>query len=202
MPNRHRKRQRHGHGQDRDEEDHDDEREAGGAAAKEEVEATEQPIQVLSGSGRISTSGTAVQGHDSTKFMDELHHGDAIIITHPTTLMDETRIVTMVLSNVSISISSPFSSDLISTLAFRYVKAPKEKREVVVDEHAKRQKKARDEDAAFGTYGGELGTKFVYRERKRQGTGYLIKTEAMTTQRSRGELLDMRAGKKADRMCM
>mmetsp|Transcript_35858 Transcript_35858/g.83100 ORF Transcript_35858/g.83100 Transcript_35858/m.83100 type:complete len:175 (-) Transcript_35858:28-552(-) len=128
--------------------------------------------------------------------------GDAIIITHPTTLMDETRIVTMVLSNVSISISSPFSSDLISTLAFRYVKAPKEKREVVVDEHAKRQKKARDEDAAFGTYGGELGTKFVYRERKRQGTGYLIKTEAMATQRSRGELLDMRAGKKADRMCM
>jgi len=47
-----------------------------------------------------------------------------------------------------------------------------------------------------------IQTKFVYRERKRQGTGYLIKTEAMTTQKSRGELLDMRAGKKADRMCM
>ena len=32
--------------------------------------------------------------------------GDAIIITHPTTLMDETRIVTMVLSNVSIRCAS------------------------------------------------------------------------------------------------
>lgn len=31
---------------------------------------------------------------------------------------------------------------------------------MVVDEHAKRQKKARDEDAAFGTYGGELGVSY------------------------------------------
>ena len=40
------------------------------------------------------------------------------------------------------------------------MKAPKEKREVVVDEDAKRQKKARDEDAAFGTYGGDLGVSY------------------------------------------
>lgn len=31
----------------------------------------------------------------------------------------------MVLSNMSISISSPFSSDLISTTNFRYIKAPR-----------------------------------------------------------------------------
>ena len=31
----------------------------------------------------------------------------------------------MVLSNVSISVSSGFSTDLISTASFRYVKAPK-----------------------------------------------------------------------------
>ena len=52
--------------------------------------------------------------------------GDALIITHPTTTADETRIVKMVLSDVSISISSAFSSDLISTTPFRFVQAPKE----------------------------------------------------------------------------
>lgn len=40
-------------------------------------------------------------------------------------LREETRIVKMVLSNMSISISSPFSSDLISTTNFRYIKAPR-----------------------------------------------------------------------------
>lgn len=40
-------------------------------------------------------------------------------------LREETRIVKMVLSNMSISISSAFSSDLISTTNFRYIKAPR-----------------------------------------------------------------------------
>lgn len=40
-------------------------------------------------------------------------------------LREETRIIKMVLSNISIGISSPFSSDLISTTRFRYIKAPR-----------------------------------------------------------------------------
>lgn len=40
-------------------------------------------------------------------------------------LREETRIVKMVLSNMSISISSPFSSDLITTTNFRFIKAPR-----------------------------------------------------------------------------
>ena len=39
-----------------------------------------------------------MQGHDGTKFMKELRAGDAIVIKHPTTLCDETRLVKMVLS--------------------------------------------------------------------------------------------------------
>jgi hypothetical protein len=35
-------------------------------------------------------------------------------------LQDETKVVRMVLSNVSIGISSSFSTDLISTTSFRY----------------------------------------------------------------------------------
>ena len=51
--------------------------------------------------------------------MEELKVGDALIITHPTSLVDETKIVRMVLSNISVSISSAFSSDLVSTASFR-----------------------------------------------------------------------------------
>ena len=77
--------------------------------------------------------------------MDELSVGDALIITHPITLLEETKIVRMVLSNISIvtfvlsllygcifnngvyiGISSAFSTDLITTTAFKYIKAPKE----------------------------------------------------------------------------
>lgn len=59
----------------------------GGAAAgqeAEEVEPPEEEMRPVSGTGRITSSGTAVHGHEA-KFMDELHSGDAVLITHPTT---------------------------------------------------------------------------------------------------------------------
>jgi hypothetical protein len=59
-----------------------------------------------------------VQGY-STNFSEELSVGDAIIVFHPSTLQEETKIVRMVLSTSSIGISSAFSSDLISTTGFK-----------------------------------------------------------------------------------
>jgi hypothetical protein len=88
----------------------------------------------------MTSSGTTIQGH-ATNFIEELSPGDAIIVFHPTTLHEETKIVRMVLSPISIGISSAFSTDLISTTPFksvdpcpfssltlvvRYIKAPKE----------------------------------------------------------------------------
>jgi hypothetical protein len=75
-------------------------------------------IVILNGTGRMTSSGTTIQGH-STKFLEELSPGDAIIIFHPTTLHEETKIVRMVLSPISIGISSAFSTDLISTTPFK-----------------------------------------------------------------------------------
>lgn len=40
-------------------------------------------VQIQTGIGRITSSGTTIQGH-YTDFMKQLHVGDAIIITHPT----------------------------------------------------------------------------------------------------------------------
>lgn len=58
----------------------------GGAAAggQQDEEEAEEETRPVSGTGRITSSGTAVHGHEA-KFMDELHSGDAILITHPTT---------------------------------------------------------------------------------------------------------------------
>ena len=68
-------------------------------------------LKLMSGSGRITTSGTTVQGHNGTKFMSELCVGDGVVVQHPTSLVEETKIVRMVLSDVSIGISSAFSSN-------------------------------------------------------------------------------------------
>ncbi len=92
-------------------------------------------MEIQQGIGRITSSSTTVQGH-FTEFMKQLSVGDAIIITHPTryatwclwyhriiyfmhSLLEETKVVRMVLSNVSIGISSAFSSDLVSTTSFK-----------------------------------------------------------------------------------
>ena len=162
-------------------------------------ESAPAPIVVLSGAGRITTSNTTVMGHEGTKFVSELRAGDAIIVTHPVSLADETRIVKMVLSNVSIGISSAFSTDLISTASFRYVKAP----EALVKEPKRAKKTGAEEDDRYGAMEGlkaEGGT-FSYRVMRHGKTGYNIVTEDIGD-RSREDLLDMRSKKKADRLCM
>jgi hypothetical protein len=170
--------------------------------AKEETAATPSnppPIVVLSGTGRISTSGTTVLGHEGTKFLSELHAGDAIIVTHPVSLVSETRIVKMVVSNVSIGISSAFSTDLISTVTFRYVKTP----EALVKEPKRPKKTGAEEDDSYGAMEGlkaQDGT-FSYRVMRHGKTGYDIVTEDVG-ERSREDLLNTRSKKKADRMCM
>jgi hypothetical protein len=177
-------------------------------AADDDEEEEEHVIQVLGGSGRITSSGTTIFGHD-TRFTTELTVGDAVIVSHPLTLVDETKIVRMVLSNMSISISSAFSSDLISTTAFRYVTAPKTKgqREADLQSSAddnERMKKLKldAEEAAFGTYASSGGTKLVYREKIAGAAGtYRIVEKTLKNAVSRESLLQMRSKKKSDRHC-
>ena len=143
-------------------------------------------------------------GYESL-FMNELAVGDALVITHPKTLTDETRIVKMVLSNVSISISSPFSTDLVTTCTFRYISAPKVEESDDVKRAAEKKMKVSREDHAVGDYAGSGGTTLVYR-RKKEGNvggsnGYHIVTERLTEEKTRSELLEMRSKYKSDRHC-
>uniref|UniRef100_M4BTL8 Uncharacterized protein n=1 Tax=Hyaloperonospora arabidopsidis (strain Emoy2) TaxID=559515 RepID=M4BTL8_HYAAE len=160
----------------------------------------------IRGSGRLLSSGTTLMGQVGTKFLQELKVGDALVIQHPTSLVDETRIVRMVLSDVSASVSSAFSSDLVSSTPFYYIRAPPDDKKHEGEELKARLKKHRkDEETAFGTYAGgtEKGGQLTYRVKKSGAYGgYAIVKEDTNEERSREDLLDIRAKKKGDRHCM
>jgi hypothetical protein len=56
-----------------------------------------------------------------------------------------------------------------------------------------------EEQSAFGTYSSS--DKLVYHEKSSTGTSYIIKTEILGKDVTRGELLDMRSKKKSDKYC-
>jgi len=156
----------------------------------------ETQIKPWNGKGTITTSSTVVNGY-GTAFNKQLNVGDAIIAG--TVKGQEMRVVKMVLSAVSLSISSAFSSDLQSLTPYQYISKP---RDVSGEKAAKLAKAKREqeetEQRAMGTYGnkGEM----VYRERTDHGS-YRIKTEQATTDMSRSDLLSYRSSKKSDRYC-
>ncbi len=165
--------------------------------------AEDDDFKVVSGTGLIYTSSITVHGV-GTQFMKELAVGDAIVVMHPTSLREETKIVKMVLSDVSIGISSAFSSDLISNTPFSYIKATPAKETEEgrrAREKKEQEQRQRQEAQAVGTYASQGGEKFVYRV-KNEGSfgGYKIVSEAAGG-RSREQLLDMRTKKKSDRYC-
>lgn len=167
------------------------------------------PLVQKRGTGRLITSGTVVQGQ-GTKFMSELRAGDAIIVMHPSSLKHESRMVKMVLSDVAMGLSSPFSSDLISGASFHYINRPRTTTSEDAEEarSAKRSKIADEEKLAFGTYAGTTadGSQVMTYRVKKAGAhgGYKVVTERVggSGGMSREALLDARSKKKADRFCM
>jgi len=158
-------------------------------------------MQEFTGTGRITSSGTTIAGH-FTEFMAQLSPGDAVVIMHPTSLAEETKIVRMVLSNASMGLSSAFSTDLISTTSFRFMKAPKDTSREEAQAQLDVTKKHKAEEEAFGTYASQGGQQLVYRVKKTGGFGgYKVITETTTKSMTREDLLQARSQKKSDRYC-
>lgn len=167
----------------------------------ESMEEKNEPIEILSATGRITSSSTVVTGHYAL-FQEELSIGDAIIITHPITLQQETKIVRMLVSNTSISISSAFSTDLISTTTFKYIKAPKDHDAEQQEAIKKAKINIQSEKAAFGTYASNNQQEAVYHVKKEGGFGsYKIVSESINGNTTRENLLQLRSKKKSDRYC-
>jgi len=160
--------------------------------------STNKQVHIRKGTGQITSSATVVTGHN-TKFMSELKVGDAIIIYNQRQ-QEVMRVVTMRLSDISCAISSPFSNDCKCLTEFYYIQKPRNKE---AEERKTREEKAKqkleEEQSAFGTYSSS--DKLVYHEKSSTGTSYIIKTEILGKDVTRGELLDMRSKKKSDKYC-
>ena len=159
--------------------------------------ATQLPSpSVTTGNGLISTSGTVVTGN-GTSFKSDLRIGDAIIAE--TQRGEEMRIVKMVLSQISISISSAFSSDLKIPTQYKFIVKPRDIKKEKADKARKAMVEKEEVEArAMGTYGnkGEI----IYREKTEHGS-YRIRREQTNTEMSRSDLLSVRSKKKSDRYC-
>jgi hypothetical protein len=138
--------------------------------------------------GRIVSNGLTIQGLE-TQFKDELEIGDVIIVKHPQSLQIEERVVTEIISQRSLSINRPFSSDFVSTTDFSVrtnLQDPKIKSEQGQD----RAETAASSERSVLTY------------KKRAGPwGYMTVTEELDRKYSEEELLDMRCKKSHDRYC-
>jgi hypothetical protein len=113
----------------------------------------------------------------------------------------------MILSDISISLSSAFSSDLISNTAFAILKKPTLSAEDLrLAQEAQLQEKVAKvegiEAAAYGTYGGNK-TKITMRVKSGSSFGgYKIVTLHTDKKLSRSDMLNLRVKQKGDRMAM
>ena len=135
------------------------------------------------GLGRIVTSGTTVTGH-GTSFNTQFSAGDAIGVLHPVSGKEELKLVQFVLGKTSVSISSPFSTDISDGIEFFYLQQRKTRVDVEREKSKSKRQKLQAEEAATGV-----------------GTAQLQQTHSVEAGMSREELLDLRSGKKSDRRC-
>jgi len=164
--------------------------------------APKQP-RIVTGTGRITTSGTVVTGHE-TRFSKEIHVGDAIVVGGGGE-QGEMRVVTMRLSDVSLNLSSAFSQSYATPTSFQYISKPRNTD--ASREASAREQAAMEEQHSFGIYGGGGGSssagatnELVYREKTEHGS-YRIKRVKVDGTKDRADLLAMRTKKKSDKYC-
>lgn len=165
---------------------------------QQKPQAQQEVPEMKEGTGRITTSGTVVTGHGTT-FDKELNQGDALIIMRDDQ-QEEMRVVTMRISNNSCAISSAFSVNCKLPTPFFIINKPRNREQ----ERLQRQQKAlqeqkETEQTAFGTYANN--DELVYREKTEHGSYRIQRVKVDSKNTTRGDLLEMRAKKKADKYC-
>eukprot|EP00921_Rhytidocystis_pertsovi_P009408 GHVQ01015139.1.p2 GENE.GHVQ01015139.1~~GHVQ01015139.1.p2 ORF type:complete len:331 (+),score=64.68 GHVQ01015139.1:6647-7639(+) len=183
--------------------------------------AGKETIPIVEGTGRIVSTGTTLQGFE-TKFMDEVKSGDEIMLQHPTSLQVESRTVMGVFSNRSLTMSFPFSTDLVSTNSFhiklesislqrkaeREMRKQKEKRkeaegEGEEDESEKTSQLMQDEVSRQlqKKLCGAKATKYVSVREKTGMWGYKTISKTVTGNVSAEKMLDIRCKQGRDKYC-
>jgi hypothetical protein len=169
-------------------------------AVRPPAEPITKPVdtpQIKNGIGKITTSGTVVIGH-GTKFSEQIQAGDAFLIT--INGIQEMRVITMRLSDISLNLSSGFSQNMATPVSFQYINKPRDASSSsnnVAEQREAREKALQEERHAFGLYSNQ---EIVYQERTEHGN-YRTKRVKVDGEVSRQELLDLRTKKKSDRFC-
>ena len=137
-------------------------------AASASVSTTTVVPKVVSCTGEITTSGKVVSGY-GTKFEREISVGDALIVmiknSQTKQTQQEMRIVTMRLSNISLSLSSPFSESIKSPTSFSVIRKPRdEAKQRRLAERKEQLTRKEEEEKASGTFGST--EELVYREHR------------------------------------
>lgn len=193
------------------------------SSCTDQIESVEEevPVEVPEpqpGSGRIVSSGVTVHGFE-TKFREEVDFGDVIVLFHPKQLLDEERIVIAILSQRSLTLHEPFSSDIASTSAYRIrkdsilltAKAEKvlksERTEAALESGAAASSstsKTKLQDEVSRQLQKKLDkTKATFSYREKTGMwGYRVVTEEVGKNLSAEDILDRRAKKMGrDKFC-
>lgn len=164
--------------------------------------------------GRVVANGMTLQGME-TRFKEELDVGDVIILRHPQSLNMEERAVLNILSQRSLTVQQPFSSDFVSTTEFwvrkdsqmlprtRDSRSDSMKKEEFLDENPQESALANAEDILHQEHQQKLSKEksiFTYQE-KVGSLHYKTVSVAVDKQLSQEELLDMRCKKVHDKYC-
>ena len=147
------------------------------------------------GKGKVISSGTTITGID-TDFKKQLSDKDAFGVLHPNSGKEELKLVKFVLGKTSLSISSPFSKDIVAGVPFFIMKKKKSEQDIIKEREQKLTELRMQESEATGT----SSLKLTYREKQGQGS-YKLVSESVAESLSREELLDLRSRKKGDRRC-
>jgi hypothetical protein len=161
--------------------------------------------ELMRGEGRIVCSGTTIQGME-TRFKEQFDVGDIISIQHPQSLLQEDRNVTSVLSQRSLTVDRPFSSDFVSTIEYG-IRKPAVSISGRTTDHGvndMREEVTGLEDhqrsiMTKGTYQPEGDQTLTYREKV--GMSYRTVSMKVDKEMSREDLLDLQTKKSHDRYC-
>lgn len=176
-------------------------------------DASTLDIEETAGSGRVVSSGVTIHGFE-TQFKQEVDVADRIILFHPKSLQDESRFVVAILSQRSLTLDSPFSTDVASTTAYRVRKESvllAAQASAALGKPAERNGEstaAGDKEELQDEISRQLQKKLqsatrVLKYREKTGMwGYRTVTERVSKHTTAEELLDMRAKRQGrDKYC-
>lgn len=167
--------------------------------------------RIEKGQGTITVSGAVVTGTD-TRFTKQLQVGDAILVQTSPSQPEEMRVVTMCLSDTSLSVSSAFSNR-IHQLPFSFIPKPKsirQSQQAKAKQLQQQQQSNIEQQHAFGIYNtshdapsssNRGGTEFVYRQKTEHGSYRIVKEKVDNDKVTRSDLLLLRTKKKSDKYC-